>query len=181
MNNQSAKPTIMPARLAFTACGIAVWVAALVGSVQLHRVGRWLELDLCGPWGCAAAPEALVGYHLFLTLLIAPAAVLIRWALPANWRVHFAGLLVSLGLALAVVIGLRAAVLWQEIASDAQQVYLWRWAGFVVVTTPDVPALPLTIAGAACLTAGLAASRRRTPRGHRAQSVVDAAETQGTR
>ncbi len=157
------------------------WAACLVGSLQLHRSAGWLTNSLCGPWGCAAAPEALLGYHLFLTLLIVPLALSLQHWLSPLYRRPAAWLLLFSGIALAASIAVPAAWHWrQQDSSDKQRGYTAHRAVFVVVTTPDLPALPITLAGLATIAASAVSSPRRTPGGLPARSDVAAAGTPET-
>lgn len=132
------------ARPVALAAGVAVWAAAIFGSLQLHTLDLPIGHGICGPWGCAAEPEALLGYHAFWTFLLVPLIALICRvnAGPAGVRLAWAvGLTGALGIAMVLSVGSLA---WAR--SEGSRHALQKGL-FDVATTPDLPFVPLTIAG----------------------------------
>lgn len=139
-----APPTRM--RLATIAPWLLIWAAALFGTTQLRRVSLPLGGDwICGPWGCAAEPSALLGYHLFWLLLITPAVVLGCLSLPAKRARRVAKSILLLGLAAGTALAVGGAIAWPRDGGELR--YATQRALFVVATTPDVPAVHVALAG----------------------------------
>ncbi|MEO1495796.1 MAG: hypothetical protein AAFV43_01470 [Planctomycetota bacterium] len=132
----------------------SAWGAALYGASQLHHYDLNLGHDICGPWGCAASIEALVGAHALWWLLLTPLLLAAAWTLSPSRANRVAWGAVGLGLVAAVgLIGAEmAAWLW----SGGDPRYVVQRGLFVLATTPDLPALPLAAAGVV----GLFARRR---------------------
>lgn len=144
-----------PVRLAI---GIAVWGGVVFGSTQLHRLDLPLGHGICGPWGCAAEPEALLGYHAFWLAIVGPTACLTCLAAPPSLSKRIAlGLLLvgALGLVALVAVG---TVQWLRDGGAPR--YALQRGLFTVATTPDLPFLPLAIAGGL---GWLTANRSRAP------------------
>lgn len=158
------------------AIGIGVWGAAIFGTTQIHTLDLPLGHGVCGPWGCAAAPEALLGYHALWTVLLVPAIGLgcRVLSLQAARRVAWGALGIGLFTLLAVAGG--AAIAWLRDGEPAR--YALQRGLFVVATTPDLPAGPLALAGLV----GLLTPRRvvtadgqnRSPNSGRAPDILEA-------
>lgn len=132
-------------RLLTFGVGLSAWGAALYGSTQLHQAQLAIGHGICGPWGCAAAPEALLGYHLLLLTLIVPTVVLVgQWLSPeANVRLgHWGTLIGGLG---ALLLMAWATGAW--ITDGKPLEYALQRGLFVVATTPDLPVVQLLIVG----------------------------------
>ncbi len=143
-----------------TVVGMLVWAALLYGVVQIgiaseHGGHAHGGISVCGPWGCGPPVAALVGWHGFWLLLVAPPiGLLIRtWPSPR---------LRTLGVAVTVVgvLTLIGIGLWETVALSGHRSYLVQRFLFSVVTLTDVPVMPVTLAGIAlCL--GARAKRLR--------------------
>ncbi len=144
MSRLATAPNRLARLLAF-GVGLTVWGAALYGSTRLHQANLSIGHNICGPWGCAAVPEALLGYHLLLFTLITPLVILVgHWLSPqANARLGRWATLIGGA-------GLLAIVAWATIAwlvdGNAPQ-YAFQRGLFVLATTPDLPAGPLLVGG----------------------------------
>lgn len=159
---------INAARPLWLAAGVALWGAAIFGSLQLHTLDLPLGHGICGPWGCAAAPEALLGYHTLWLTLLAPPLVLAGRVLGPGAGRKLALVAIGLGAAGVLAMAGTAAVEWLragELASYAVQRGL-----FVVVTTPDLPLIPLLLAGLIARLARLGPESDQ-PQGSKPQSV----------
>ena len=148
----------MPRSISF-AVGVVLWAGALFGSLQLHTLDLPIEHNICGPWGCAAEPQALLGYHLFWLALIAPAIVLATAATPPPWASRLALGAVTLGLAGFLALAVGSALDWVDDGEPVE--YAAQRGLFVVATTPDLPFVPLLLGGLAALP--LARVGPRTP------------------
>ncbi|QDT67187.1 hypothetical protein MalM25_00840 [Planctomycetes bacterium MalM25] len=127
------------------AVGTALWGSALWASTQMHRVELPFEHGLCGPWGCAAAPEALLGAHLLWLTLLAPTLVLTCRAVGPSRSRRLANAAWKIGALLAGGIVLWGIIAWLR-AGEPQEYALKRGL-FLLATTPDLPAIPLAISG----------------------------------
>ncbi len=137
------------------AMGISLWGAALFSTTQLHTLDLPLGHGICGPWGCAAEPAALLGYHLFLAVLLVPVVGLVcRTLNPATGR-RVAWAVIGAALVAFVAVAGVSAVEWLRDGEPAR--YALQRGLFVVATTPDLPVGSLLAAG---LT-GLLTTRRR--------------------
>ena len=134
-----------PKRLLTLAGVVALWAGAVYGSTRLHQLDWELGHGICGPWGCAAAPQALVGYHAFWLTLLAPSVLLVcRVAgFPAGRRIALTA--ASVGLLGLVGLGAYGSIQWLQDGGDAN--YVAHRALFVCATTPDAPFLPLIVGG----------------------------------
>lgn len=137
---------------------VALWGAALYGSTRLHTLELGVAPIFCGPWGCTATPEALVGYHLFWLALLAPAATLVAAWRPAGQAVRFGKALAAAGVIGIVLLVAGAAAEW--LASGGAERYALQRGLFVVATTPDLPLGPAALAGLAAWTHGACRGRR---------------------
>ncbi|MEM6330598.1 MAG: hypothetical protein AAF790_10155 [Planctomycetota bacterium] len=153
--------------------GLVAWGGAIAGAAFLHEAQGLIGYSICGPWGCAASTEALVGYHLLLTLLLAPAAVLLSRLAPRGVRRRLGLGVLAAGLVLGGAIATNAAAEWNRTApGDRLRPYTLQRAAFVVAASPDLPAVPLTLAGLACVAATAVLDRRgRQPPGEAEQTT----------
>lgn len=143
-------------RLLTFGVGLSAWGAALYGSTQLHQAQLAIGHGICGPWGCAAAPEALLGYHLLLLTLIVPTVVLVGQWLSSEANVRLGRWATLIGGFGALLLMAWATATWITDGSAPQ--YALQRGLFVVATTPDLPVAQLLIAGLA--TWGIAQRRR---------------------
>ena len=123
----------------------SAWGAALYGTTQLHHYDLNLGHDICGPWGCAASIEALVGAHSVWWLLLTPLLLASAWTRSPTLTNRVAWGAVGLGLLAAV--GLIGAAMAAWLWSGGDPRYVVQRGLFVLATTPDLPALPLAAAG----------------------------------
>jgi len=132
---------------------LAVWVAAMYGSLQLHHIEASFGHAICGPWGCGPPTMALVGYHAFWLLLIVPPAMVASFYLPADRAIRIGSILAILGLgALAWVVIADGINFWQTARGSK---YLLQRILFRVATFVDFPLGPLGLAGLAMRWLGL--------------------------
>jgi len=125
---------------------VPIWVGALWGSLQIHRLDLDLGHGICGAWGCGPPLEALLGYHSFWSLVILPLAICVGWYLPSlvSRKVGGAVLLIS-------VIGTMAFVGWDVVTwglRAERPEFLLRRGLFTLVTSVDIPMIPTMLAGA---------------------------------
>lgn len=166
-------------RLLVLGGGLVAWATAIGGALQMHRWHGLIGQGLCGPWGCAAAPEALLGYHLFLLVTFAPTATLACRALAPVLRRPLAWGLLLVGTGGAGALAGQAAHEWRRDVTDARlRAYTAQRAGFVVATSPDVPVIPIGLSGLCCLAFG--GLPRRKAR-HREAHLPPAGEQHATR
>lgn len=131
-------------RLLLLMAGVAVLAAAIYGSLQLHTLDLPIGHGICGPWGCAAEPEALLGYHAFWTLLLVPIVALTCRVIAGPQGKRLAILSLSVGLLGVVAIFCVGATSWARTEGIR---YAVQRGLFDVATTPDLPVIPLVIAG----------------------------------
>lgn len=121
---------------------LASWVLAILGTLQIHRTSLLEACSICGPWGCGPPASALVGYHVFWSLLVFPAA----WILKSRWCAvtarHLGTGLMALSLA-----GTVALLLYEGLDNSAAENYPLRWCLFRVATFVDFPLVQLGLAG----------------------------------
>jgi hypothetical protein len=144
---------------------IGIWAVLLFAVLQVGRIAgdhshsytHGTGLSICGSWGCGPPVEALIGWHAFWIVFLAlPLAVAIRtWSLPL---LRSFGLTV-LVLGLLMVLGICA---WETLTWNGDRAYLLHHYLFAVVTQVDVPAIPITLAGAGLTCGWLIRSRRLT-------------------
>ena len=146
MPSEIAMPSPLPRLLAF-GVGLIAWGAALYGSTQLHQADLAIGHGICGPWGCAAAPEALLGYHLLLLTLIVPTVVLVGQWMSPEAQVRLGRWVTLIGGAGEVLLLAWAMGAW--IADGKALEYALQRGLFVVATTPDLPVGQLLAAGLA--------------------------------
>lgn len=167
----------MVLRLATLCLFAAVWGGLLFGASQLHRYDLGLGHGVCGPWGCAASTEALLGANSLWTLILVPIAVsgCAVGGPVAGWRI---GLGMSVvGFAGALLLVAAGSASWWMAGEPTE--YLLQRGLFVLASTPDLPVIPVALAGLA----GMAVSRIRRsegveasgPGGENQGSAVDAA------
>ncbi|MBI2477933.1 MAG: hypothetical protein HYV60_04595, partial [Planctomycetia bacterium] len=133
-----------------------VWSAALFAVLQIGIAddhGGHTH-SICGPWGCGSPIAALVGWHGFWLLLVAPVVGLLIRSWPA-YQLWIGGLvLLASGTATLVGIATWEAVTWLPLVRGDQQTYFVQRFLFSVITMTDLPVIPVTLAGIAmCLSA----------------------------
>lgn len=163
-----------PRTLAKVAAGLLVWATCLFGVLQFGpSVGQGLHMHgLCGPWGCAPPVSALITWHGFWLVLVAPLMVLIAlsWSPEVLRRV---GLVLALFGILGVAgIGVREAVNSLRSLGEGEPTYFVRRFLFSIVTLVDVPLITITLAG---FVAWGAARMKKPPRSpsNRVSSVAE--------
>jgi hypothetical protein len=160
------------ARIFLLTAGVAAWGAALYGSTQLHQLDLPIGHGICGPWGCAAQPEALLGYHLFWLVLLAPLTTLVVRASPSALAVRFAWGVAAAGLLGMVLLAAWAGAAWISDGEGAQ--YALQRGLFVIATTPDLPVMPLLLSGLAARLFGCC--RRQTTHDSEQPAEAEGAE-----
>lgn len=121
---------------------LAIWSAALFGTLQVHQSEGLFGHAICGPWGCGPPVSALVGYHTFWCLLILPVALILRRQC-CGVTVRNLGA----GLILVSVSGIIALLLYEGLNNSAAEKYFVRWCSFRVATFIDFPLVQLGLAG----------------------------------
>ena len=171
------KQTDSFSNLTFKALGLLVWAASVYGATQLHKYDLPIGLDICGPWGCAASPESLLGYHLLWASLLVPAVVLQCVLLPKHTGLRIGLVALTLGITGILLLSGWAAYGWIDGGNGTQ--YALQRGLFVVVTTPDLPLLPLTLSGAIGVLANLLVNRAMPGPGANPQPSDDGLDDHG--
>lgn len=124
---------------------VPVWIAAVWGSLQIHRMDLNLGHSICGAWGCGPPVEALIGYHGFWTLMVLPIAVGLGLYLSAATSRKVGVAVVLFGLvAICIHVGWDAFTYANRVGSAE---YLIQRALFILVTSVDLPMIPTVLAG----------------------------------
>lgn len=154
-----------------TMLAVAVWAMALLAALQIHhypQAGEWIGFDICGPWGCAARPEALVGYHSFWLVLLAPPAF---WAgIRASPSVASRAAWALVGVGAGLTLSIAGGAVYDCLANGPENLrqYWLQIAGFTLASSTDVPAVQIAVAGLAFAAGGrvkqLVTRRGRPPR-----------------
>ena len=124
---------------------VPVWIAAVWGTLQIHRLDLQLGHSVCGPWGCGPPTEALLGYHGFWTLMFLPPAIGLGFYLSAQTarRVGIAVLMFG-ALAILIHVGVDGVSHANRVGSTE---YAAQRALFKLVTSVDLPMIPTILAG----------------------------------
>ena len=132
---------------------VAAWAAVMYGVLQLrHLTGTW-DHAICGPWGCGPPLSSLAAYHGFWFVLLAGGALLAARTWPPRLLRYVGfGLILGAVVALVVLTGWDL-VSWLPQVANASQKHLVQRCLFVVLTSVDVPAIPILLAGIICVTA----------------------------
>jgi hypothetical protein len=109
--------------------------------------------------------SALISWHGFWLLLVAPVVGLTVRGYSAKWLWRIGLAVTSVGLLALVAIAVWQAVTWLPQVSEGQPTYFVQRYFFKVITLVDVPVIPTTLAGLAVLV-GVKLKRRRTPFEH---------------
>ena len=127
------------------AWGVGLWWSLLLQKLPAATFG---EHGVCGPWGCGAPVPVLLACHTFWMVLLVPPAILAELRFPAR-RVRLLGsLLVVLGLAGLVSVGIWEAVTWLPKVGEWGRPYFLQRYLFSVVTLVDFPILQVLLVGA---------------------------------
>lgn len=132
-------------RLAALSTATLVWAFALYATTQVHTLGVLTGHSICGPWGCAAATESLVGYHLFWLVLLAPLVTLTCRALPRGSALRLSRGLAGVGAVAASAVVVGSAIAWLRDGGAVE--YALQRGLFVLAATPDAPLLQVALAG----------------------------------
>lgn len=124
-----------------------LWAAVFAASTQLHTLDLPVGHGICGPWGCAAEPEALLGYHLLWLTLLGPTLVLVCRTLGAPHGSHLANAAWKVGFLVAAGVVLWGAVAWLRAGEPPR--YALQRGLFLLASTPDLPVIPLAVSGLA--------------------------------
>lgn len=151
----------------------AVWGGAILGVLQLRHLPIDGSHNLCGPWGCGPPLPALLAYQGFwLVLLGFPALAASRLWSPVKLR-RLGLVLLGLGLAGFVAIGVWDALFWWPTASPegralVVQRYLFSVATQIAMPV-ELPVIPVTLAGLGCLAGAAFRSRAQPPRSEKTE------------
>ena len=149
-NNMAAQPSatklLAPSHLGW----FAVWVAALFGALQIHRVSGWSGHSICGPWGCGPPIEALLSYHGFWLVLLLPAGIVAGRTLPPTEAARWGAALAIAAIVGIVTLAAVDAARWLSLAHDDAHRYLVQRCFFRLATFVDFPLVQLAVAGACC-------------------------------
>lgn len=132
-------------RILLQGVGLLVWGAALYGTSLMHRITLPGEHSICGPWGCAAEPSALLGYHLFLLVLMAPMVVVGCQVAKEPKGKQIAQWVLYVGLIGAILFVVGGAGYWLFEGREAE--YAVQRGLFLLATTPDLPFIQLCLSG----------------------------------
>jgi hypothetical protein len=156
-NSRSSRLRTLARSVAF----LLLWAAAIWAVCNLQYAIGPLQASICGPWGCSAPIEALLAYHgVWAVVCSGPAVCLALYAPPDDaqrWARH----VLWAGLAASGALVAWGVVDWLLRVEPELRQYCLQHGLFVLVDQSDVPAIGITIAGAACL---LAVRWRRFPR-----------------
>ncbi len=151
---------------------LLLWGAGLYGALQVRQVESLNVHGICGPWGCGPPVSALISWHGFWLLLVAPIVGLTVRGCSAKWLRRVGLAVTSVGLLTLVAIAVWQAVTWLPQVSEGRLTYFVQRYLFKVITLVDVPVMPITLAGLAAL-AGVKLKRRRTPVEHSQPSLAE--------
>lgn len=132
---------------------LLAWSGTLFGVLSLANLpGEWGH-SVCGVGGCGPPLQALVSCHLAWLVFLGPLAELVTRSSPrpSDLQLQLGKLLclISALLVLAVVANQRAT--WWPAVNELQQRYFWQRCGFVIVTSVDVPMIPMLVVGLALI------------------------------
>jgi len=147
-------------RASHYAINLGIWGAMTYGVLQLQNIPLDDDEALCGVWGCLPPLGALIAYHGFcLMLAVPPVWLLFQKCTPS--KLAFAGkgftLLAILGM---VAISTHEALTWLGAVPAEYRQFFLRRVLFVIATNPEIPVIPLLLAGATCWS-GSRLKRRR--------------------
>ncbi len=143
--DQPAPLPALSSRLFPKVIGLIVWAVTVYGTSTIHQIESLNCTSICGPWGCGPTLSALLGYHLFSFVLIAPPLVGICSILPPKVGSRLANALFFGGLIGAV--GLFAWSSFDWYLEGSQTEYSIRRGLFSLVTATDIPLIQVTISG----------------------------------
>ena len=151
---------------------LLLWGAGLYGVLQVRQVESLNVHGICGPWGCGPPVSALISWHGFWLLLVAPIVGLTVRGCSATWlrRVRLA--VTSIGLLALVAIAVWQAVTWLPQVPAGQPAYFVQRYLFKVITLVDVPVIPITLAGLVALV-GVKLKRRSVLVEHSQPSLAE--------
>lgn len=144
--------------------GLLLWMGALFGVLQIGLAATLdghghTGLSICGPWGCGPPVLALIGWHGFWVVVVAPPVLALIYYVGDRplWRMGIAAS--GAGLLALIAIAVYQAVTWLPLVGEGAATYFVRRCLFVAVTLTDVPIIPVTLAGLGLL-AGAVVKRR---------------------
>jgi hypothetical protein len=125
------------------------WGGGLLGTLHLQGLPTSVfgAHGVCGPWGCGPPVPVLLACHGFWMVLLGPPAVVAAFRLPGRWVRLLGMLLILLGAAGLLGVGLWEAATWFREASGWQRQYVVQRYCFAVVTLVDFPILEVLIVG----------------------------------
>ena len=139
-----------------------VWGAALWGSLNFTSGETEYVHSICGIWGCGPPTHVLIGWHLFWCIVFAPMFGLGLRRLGGTCLLHLGEGLFATGFLMALgIIGVDLASWWPE-ATELQRSYVDRRIPFALVTTVEVPALEILMAGLIFILVSFFSRRRTT-------------------
>lgn len=130
---------------------LLVWGAGMYGVLQLGNVESLNVHGICGPWGCGPPVSALISWHGFWLLLVAPVVGLTLRGCSQTWLRRGGLAVTSVGLLTLAGMAIWQAVTWLPQVPDGQPTYFVQRYLFTVITLVDVPIMPFTLAGLAML------------------------------
>lgn len=136
------------------ASGLIAWAAVLVATLSIANVpGHWGH-SVCGPWGCGPPLQALVACHAAWIVVLLPPTLLLRRKLSPGVRWKTGWIVLGLGLAGLIALGLSESLSWLNHADEWHRQYLPQRIGFKLVTLVDVPLVQLVVVAVALLARG---------------------------
>lgn len=128
---------------------LIVWASALLAALSITNLPVNWGHSICGVWGCGPPLQALVGCHLAWLVVLGPLVELVTRSSPrpSDLRLHLGKLLCLIGASLLLTVVVYQRVMWWPAVSEMQQNYFWQRCGFIVVTSVDVPILPMMVVG----------------------------------
>lgn len=149
----SQGPTSRLRSLARPVTFLLLWGAAIWGVSHLQQAIGPLQASVCGPWGCTAPVEALIAYHGVWAVVLAGPAVALALYSPLGVAERWARRLLWAGLAASGALIAWGGAEWLLRVEPELRQYTLQRGLFVIVDQVDVPAIGVTLAGAAALLA----------------------------
>ena len=146
----------------------ALWGAAMLGALHVHRAQTGWSHIVCGPWGCGPPAEALLACHAAWLLILTPIVGQLLKSLPSSAIRLVANSAVMLGVTGLIGVGIWQYFTWWKPASEWARDYAVQRYFFSLVCLIDFPIAQLLLSGVALRIGSIVKSRREL-----AKSAVD--------